>query len=113
MSANNYIRKKIKGGYFCMNIKPLDNRVAVKFVKEEEKEKTQGGIVLPDTAKKDEKPQKGEIVAVGKNIAPEDEEAEVKVGDMVVFDKYAGTKVEIDDEEYIILSIEDVLAVIG
>ena len=96
-----------------MSIKPLDNRVVVKHVeKNEGEEKTKGGIVLPDTAKKDEKPQQAEIIAVGKNIAPEGGEAEVAVGDTVVFDKYAGTKVEIDSEEYIILSIDDVLAVI-
>ncbi|KXS49611.1 co-chaperone GroES [Halanaerobium congolense] len=96
-----------------MSIKPLDNRVVVQYVKKDEgEEKTKGGIVLPDTAKKDEKPQQAEIVAVGKNIAPEDGEAEIAVGDTVIFDKYAGTKVEIDSEEYIILSIDDVLAVI-
>lgn len=96
-----------------MSIRPLNNRVAVKYVeKDEGEEKTKGGIVLPDTAKKDEKPQQAEIIAVGKNIAPEGEEAEVAVGDTVVFDKYAGTKVEIDSEELIILSIDDVLAVI-
>ena len=96
-----------------MSIKPLDHRVAVKIVNEEKEEKTEGGIVLPDTAKKDEKPQQGEVVAVGKNIAPEGEEAEVAVGDKVVFDKYAGTKVTVDSVEYIILPIDDVLAVIN
>ncbi|MFP4198028.1 MAG: co-chaperone GroES [Halanaerobium sp.] len=96
-----------------MSIRPLNDRVAVKYVeKDEGEEKTKGGIVLPDTAKKDEKPQQAEIIAVGKNIAPEGEEAEVAVGDTVVFDKYAGTKVEIDSEEIVILSIEDVLAVV-
>ena len=95
-----------------MSIKPLDNRVAVQFIEEKKEEKTEGGIVLPDTAQKDEKPQQGKIVAVGKNIAPEGEEAEVAIGDSVVFDKYAGTKVEVDAEEYIILSMDDVLAVI-
>jgi len=95
-----------------MSIKPLDHRVAVKIVNEAKEEKTEGGIVLPDTAKKDEKPQQGEVVAVGKNIAPEGEEAEVAVGDKVVFDKYAGTKVSIEAEEYIILPIDDILAVI-
>jgi len=95
-----------------MSIKPLNNRVAVKFVNEEKEEKTEGGIVLPDTAKKDEKPQQGEIFAVGRNIADEDQEAEVVIGDKVLFDKYAGTKVTVDSEEYIILSIDDVLAVI-
>ena len=96
-----------------MSIKPLDNRVIVQYLENDEgEEKTKGGIVLPDTAKKDEKPQQAEIVAVGRNIAPEGGEAEVAVGDTVVFDKYAGTKVEIDSEEFIILSIDDVLAVI-
>ena len=96
-----------------MSIKPLNDRVVVKHLeKDEGEEKTKGGIVLPDTAQKDEKPHQAEIVAVGKNIAPEGEEAEVAVGDTVVFDKYAGTKVEVDSEEFIILSIEDVLAVI-
>ena len=97
-----------------MSIKPLNDRVVVKHVeKDEGEEKTKGGIVLPDTATKDEKPQQAEIIAVGRNIAPEGEEAEVAVGDTVVFDKYAGTKVEIDSEEFIILSIDDVLAVIN
>jgi len=96
-----------------MSLKPLNDRVVVKHVeKNEGEEKTKGGIVLPDTAKKDEKPQQAEIIAVGRNIAPEGGEAEVAVGDTVVFDKYAGTKVEIDSEELIILSIDDVLAVI-
>ncbi|MFN2339638.1 MAG: co-chaperone GroES [Halanaerobium sp.] len=96
-----------------MSIKPLDNRVVVKYAeKDNGEEKTKGGIVLPDTATKDEKPQQAEIVAVGRNIAPEGGEAEVAIGDTVVFDKYAGTKVEIDSEEFIILSIDDVLAVI-
>ncbi|SFL38083.1 co-chaperone GroES [Halanaerobium salsuginis] len=95
-----------------MSIKPLKDRVVVKYVEEEKEETTKGGIVLPDTAKKDEKPQQAEVVAVGNKIAPEGEEAEVAVGDTVVFDKYAGTKVELDSEEYIILSMEDVLAVI-
>ncbi|MGM0548088.1 MAG: co-chaperone GroES [Bacillota bacterium] len=96
-----------------MSIKPLNNRVAVKFVEEKGEEKTKGGIVLPDTATKDEKPQQGEIVAVGQNIAPEGGEEEVAVGDTVVFDKYAGTKIEVDNEEYLILSMDDVLAVIN
>ncbi|ACL68962.1 co-chaperone GroES [Halothermothrix orenii] len=92
-----------------MNIKPLNDRVAVKYLEEEEK--TRSGIVLPDTAK-EEKPQQGEIVAVGKGCTPEDGDPEVKVGDLVVFDKYSGTKVTIDGEDYIILNLEDVLAVI-
>lgn len=93
-----------------MSIKPLGNRVAVKFVEEEEK--TKSGIVLPDTAK-EEKPQQGEVIAVGKDVTPEDGEAEVKIGDMVVFDKYAGNKVTIDSDDYVLIAIDDVLAVIG
>lgn len=92
-----------------MNIKPLENRVAVKFIEEEEK--TKSGIVLPDTAK-DEKPQQGEVIAVGKGCIPEEGEAEVAVGDMVVFDKYAGTKITLDGDDYVIVNLDDVLAVI-
>jgi len=92
-----------------MNIKPLKNKVAVKYYVEEEK--TKGGIVLPDTAK-EEKPQQGEIVAVGSECCNDDGDPIVKVGDKVVFDKYAGTKIVIDELEYVILSIDDVLAVI-
>lgn len=92
-----------------MKIKPLEKRIAVKYLQEEEK--TKGGIVLPDTAK-EEKPQQGEVVAVGKGTVPEEGEAQVNVGDMVIFDKYAGTKVTVDDEEYVIVSLDDVLAVI-
>lgn len=94
-----------------MTIKPLNERIVIKYVEEEKEEKTQGGIVLPDTAKKDEKPQQGEVVAIGKGCC-KDGEAELNVGDTVVFDKYAGNKVEIDDEEFVIVSLEDVLAVI-
>ncbi len=92
-----------------MTIRPLNDRVVVKFVQEEEK--TKSGIVLPDTAK-EEKPQQGEVIAVGKGCKPEEGEAEVKVGDLVVFDKYAGTKVNIKDEDYVIVKLDDVLAVI-
>lgn len=92
-----------------MTIKPLENRVAVKFIEEEEK--TKSGIVLPDTAK-DEKPQQGEVIAVGSGCFPEGKDEEVKVGDLVVFDKYAGTKINLDGEDYVIVNIDDVLAVI-
>jgi len=87
-----------------MNIKPLKDKVAVKFVVEEEK--TKSGIVLPDTAK-EEKPQQGEVTAVGSEV-----EDGVKVGDMVVFDKYAGNKISVDGEDFVIVSIDDILAVI-
>ncbi|AZO96478.1 co-chaperone GroES [Iocasia frigidifontis] len=88
-----------------MAIKPLNDRVVVQYVEEEEK--TKSGIVLPDTAK-GEKPQQGEVIAVGKGC----EDCDIKTGDQVVFDKYAGTKVNIDDVEYIIIKVDDVLAVI-
>lgn len=92
-----------------MKLRPLNDRIVVEFIEEEEK-KTESGIVLPDTAKK-EKPQQGKVVAVGKGSKDEDLES-VEVGDVVVFDKFAGTKVNLEDDEYIILSLEDVLAVI-
>ena len=83
-------------------IKPLGDRVVVKRIEEEPK--TKGGIVLPDTAK--EKPQKGKVSAVGTG------RLEVKEGDIVVFAKYGGTEIEIDGEEYVILSERDLLAVL-
>lgn len=92
-----------------MNIKPLKDKVAIKFIVEEEK--TKSGIVLPDTAK-EEKPQQGEIIAVGDECCNDDGEPVVKVGDMVVFDKYAGTKIAIDSVDYVIIGLDDILAVI-
>ncbi len=92
-----------------MNLRPLNERVAIKQIEPEEK-KTDSGIVLPDTAKK-EKPQQGEVIAVGKGCADSELEA-VEVGDIVVFDKFAGTNVKLNEEEIIVLSLEDVLAVI-
>lgn len=89
-----------------MTIKPLENKVAIKFVEEEKEEATKSGIVLPDTAKKDEKPQQGEVIAVGKGVE------DVKVGDVVVFDRFAGTKVNLDKEEYVVIDLENLLAVI-
>ena len=95
-----------------MKIRPLNDKVAVKYIEEEKEEKTQGGIVLPDTAKKDEKkPQQGEVIAIGSKVEAESD-AKLAVGDTVVFDKYAGSKVNIDEEEFVILGIDDVLAVI-
>lgn len=91
-------------------IKPLADRVVVKVVQEEEK--TKGGIVLPDTAK--ERPQEGEVVAVGPGKLLENGQRaplEVKVGDRVIFSKYGGTEVKIDGEEYLILRESDILAV--
>ncbi|MDN5332161.1 MAG: chaperonin GroES [Tepidanaerobacteraceae bacterium] len=93
-----------------MNIKPLGDRVVIKVLDKEEK--TKGGIVLPDTAK--EKPQKGEVVAVGTGEIIDGKKVplEVKVGDKVIFSKYAGTEVKIDDEEYLILRQSDILAIL-
>lgn len=92
-------------------IKPLYDRVVVKVLEEEEK--TAGGIVLPDTAK--EKPQKGEVLAVGPGAVREDGTRvppEVKTGDKVLFAKYAGTEVKVDGEELLILRESDILAVV-
>ena len=93
-----------------MSLKPLGDRIAVKYVEVEEK--TESGIVLPDTAKK-EKPQQGEVVAVGNGCYDDEEEIEIGMGDMVVFDKFSGTEVTVDGEDFIIVSLEDVLAVLG
>jgi chaperonin GroES len=94
-----------------MKIQPLGDRVLVKPMEAEEK--TKGGIVLPDTAK--EKPQQGEVVAVGKGKLLDNGEVkplEVKVGDKVLYGKYAGTEVTIDGEEYLIIREDDILAII-
>ena len=93
----------------AMNLKPLADRVVVKPIVKEEV--TKGGIVLPDTAK--EKPQEGEIVAVGPGKLGEDGkriELEVKKGDRVIYAKYAGTEWKYEQEEYIILRESDILA---
>jgi len=89
----------------------LQDRVIVKRIDEEEKSK--GGIIIPDTAK--EKPQEGKIVAVGKGKANEDGKItplDVKVNDRVLFGKYAGTEINMDGEEHLIMREEDILGVI-
>ena len=94
-----------------MELKPLGDRVVVKPVKEEQK--TKGGIVLPDTAK--EKPQQGEVIAVGSGRVLDNGQKvalEVSVGDKVIYSKYAGTEVKLEDEEYLILSERDILAIL-
>ncbi len=94
-----------------VKLKPLGDRVVVKVIEQEER--TRGGIVLPDTAK--EKPQQGEVLAVGSGAILENGERrplEVKVGDRVIFSKYAGTEVKLDGEEVLILSERDILAAI-
>ena len=89
-----------------MNIKPLADRVLVKPVAAEEK--TASGIIIPDSAK--EKPLKGEVLAVGKGT--KDEEMVVKVGDTVLYGKYAGAELELEGEKYLIMRQSDILATI-
>jgi chaperonin GroES len=95
-----------------IKITPLRDKVVVKRLEEIE-EKTPGGIIIPDTAK--EKPQIGEVVAVGKGKILQDGKVippEVKVGDKVLFAKYAGTEVKIEGEEYLIMSEDEILGII-
>ena len=87
-----------------MNVKPLGDRILIKTEKEEEK--TKSGLYIPETAQ--EKTQTGEVVAIG-----DDEDIKVKAGDRVMYDKYAGTMVAIDNVDHLILSIGDVLAVVS
>ncbi len=94
-----------------MKLKPLQDRILVQRVEEENK--TKGGIIIPDTAK--EKPAEGKIVAVGNGKVDEDGKRialEVKVGDRVLFGKYSGTEVKVDGEEYLIMREDDVLGII-
>jgi len=94
-----------------MKVRPLADRVLVKRVEEEEVKKS--GIIIPDTAK--EKPQRGEVIAVGPGRLDEKGQRvpmEVKVGDKVLFSKYAGNEVKIEGEEYLIMREDDILAVI-
>ena len=94
-----------------MKIRPLQDRLLVKRL--EEKEMKKGGIIIPDTAK--EKPQEGEVVAVGAVKIGEDgkrQPLEVKKGDKILFGKYSGSEVKIEDEEYLIIREEEVLGII-
>jgi len=94
-----------------MQLKPLGDRVVIKPLAAEEK--TASGIVLPDTAK--EKPQEGEIVAVGSGKLLENGQRvamEVKVGDRIIYSKYAGTEFKIDGDEHLILNERDILAIV-
>ena len=93
-------------------IKPLADRIVIKVI--DDVQQTSGGIFIPDSAK--EKPQKGEVIAVGagKTLdSGEKEPMEVKVGDIVLFAKYSGTDVKVDDVEYKIVSIKDCLAILS
>jgi len=94
-----------------MNLKPLHDRVLVQRVEEEEK--TKGGIIIPETAK--EKPIRGKVKAAGPGKLTDDGkrmEMSVKAGDMIMFNKYAGTEIKIEDEEHLVMREDDILAII-
>ena len=94
-----------------MNFRPLHDRILIKRI--EEKETVKGGIIIPDTAK--EKPQEGEVIAVGNGKKNEDGKIvplDVKAGDRILFGKYSGTEIKIDNKEYLILKEEEVLGVV-
>lgn len=94
-----------------MKIRPLHDRVIVKRIEEEEK--TKGGIIIPDTAK--EKPSEGKVVAVGNGKLLDNGELqalEVKKGDKVLFGKYAGTEIQIEGEEHLIMREDDIIAIV-
>ncbi len=93
-------------------IKPLGDNIVVKVI--DDQEQTSGGIYIPDSAK--EKPQKGEVIAVGRGKtldSGEKEEMEVKVGDIVLYAKYSGTDVKLDNELLKVLSVKDVLGILS
>ena len=94
-----------------MKIRPLQDRVIVKRIDEEEK--TKGGIIIPDTAK--EKPQEGKVIAVGKGKVNEDGKLmplDVKVGDKILFGKYSGSEIKLNGEEHLIMREDDILGVV-
>ena len=94
-----------------MKVKPLHDRILIKRV--EEKETVKGGIIIPDTAK--EKPQEGEVIAVGGGKKTEEGKViplDVKAGDRILFGKYSGTEIKIDEEEYLIIREDEVLGII-
>ena len=94
-----------------MKIRPLQDRVIVERVEEEER--TKGGLIIPDSAK--EKPQEGKVVSVGKGKVGEDGKVtplDVKAGDKILFGKYSGTEVKLSGEEYLIMREDDILGVI-
>jgi chaperonin GroES len=96
----------------AMNLKPLADRVIVRALEAEEK--TAGGLYIPDTAK--EKPQQGEVIAVGPGKISDDGKKivmEVKVGDKVLYGKYSGTEVTVDGSDYLIMRENDIFAIVG
>jgi len=95
-----------------MKVRPLHDRVLVKRI--EEKEVVKGGIIIPDTAK--EKPMEGEVVAVGSGKVMDDGKRaamDVKAGNRILFGKYSGTEIKIDDQDYLIMREDEILAVLG
>ena len=95
-----------------MNVQPLGDRVLVLRLEEEEVQR--GGIIIPDTAK--EKPQQGEVVAAGPGRGGDNGARvalEVKVGDKILFGKYSGTEVKVDDDEYLMMREEDILGIVS
>jgi len=94
-----------------MKIRPLQDRVIVKRIEEEEK--TKGGIIIPDTAK--EKPQEGKVIAVGKGKINDDGKVtplDVKVGDKILFGKYSGSEIKMNGEEHLIMREDDILGIV-
>ena len=111
MNLSNH--EKVEVDIVSVNIKPLEDRIVVKPLDAEQT--TASGLVIPDTAK--EKPQEGEVVAVGPGRFNEDGDEripmDINVGDKVIYSKYGGTEVKFSGEEFLILSARDVLAIIG
>ena len=94
-----------------MTVRPLHDRLLIKRI--EEKETVKGGIIIPDTAK--EKPQEGEVIAVGNGKKTEEGKIvplDVKAGDQILFGKYSGTEIKLDEQEYLILREDEVLGVL-
>ncbi|HEV8142352.1 MAG TPA: co-chaperone GroES [Methylomirabilota bacterium] len=95
-----------------MKIRPLHDRILVERL--EEQEVKRGGIIIPDTAK--EKPQEGKVIAVGTGKVTDEGKRlglDVKVGDKILFGKYSGSEVKVDDKDYLIMREEDILAILG
>jgi chaperonin GroES len=102
---------KKKGKVSTMKIRPLNDRILV--IREEEEQKSAGGIIIPDTAK--EKPQRGKIVSAGPGKVGEDgkrKPLEVKSGDRILFSKYAGTEIKIDGVEHVFMKEDDILSIV-
>ena len=93
-----------------MRLSPLSDRVVLKY--EETEEKTQSGIILPDSAK--EKPQEAVVIAVGpgKEVDGKMTQMQVKEGDKVIYSKYSGTEIKVEEEEYVIVSQSDIIAIV-